>query len=335
MKRKRGFVSIGFVSLIVTMMGILPAAGICADRVTLNWASMLPKSSTETIAYQKLFIDRVNEKSKGQVVINYRGGPEVIGQFDLGAAVQKGIIDIATVSVGFYEALVPGNGAAMLSEVTPQDERKPGGAYSYLDEMHGKAALKYLGRAAPSSDLFFFCYTKKKVMTQKDFSGFRIGCSTGSRSAVEGWGATVTNVKIADYYNAMERGLVDAVAGVPLDVWVSLGAHEVTKYVIDHPYYVSTAVAIMNLNSWNKLSKELQSVFNEAMVQYEKDKIPLELKQREEARQKMINAKIEFYKLAPEVAGWYFKTAYTASWEYQQKRFPDVTPKLKELLMKK
>jgi TRAP-type C4-dicarboxylate transport system substrate-binding protein len=334
MKLKRWIVLFGWLTLVL-VIGALPSPGSCADQITLNWASMLPKTSTETIAYQKLFIDRVNEKAKGQVVINYRGGPEVIGQFDLGAAAQKGIIDIATVSVGFYEALVPGNGAAMLSELTPQDERKPGGAYYYLDEMHSKAGLKYMGRAAPSSDLFFFCYTKKKVMTQKDFSGFRIGCSTGSRSAVEGWGATVTNVKIADYYNAMERGLVEAVAGVPLDVWVSLGAHEVTKYVIDHPYYVSTAVAIMNLNTWNKLSKELQSLFNETMAQYEKDKIPMEQKQREEARQKMINAKIEFYKLSPAVAEWYVSTAYKASWEYQQKRFPDVTPKLKELLTKK
>jgi len=334
MKMKRLVILLSCV-FFVAFLGVLPRNGMGADRITLNWASMLPKTSTETIAFQKVFIDRINEKAKGQVSINYRGGPEVIGQFDLGAAVQKGIVDIATVSVGFYEALVPGNGAAMLSELTPQEERKPGGAYSYLDEMHNKAGLKYLGKAAPSKDLFFFCYTKKKVLTQKDFSGFRIGCSTGSRAAVEGWGAAVTNVKIADYYSAMERGLVDAICGVPLDVWVSLGAHEVTKFVIDHPYYVSTAVVIMNLNSWNKLPKDLQNLFTDAMVEYEKEKIPMEQKQREEARQKMINAKIEFYKLAPEVATWYVKTAYSAAWDYQQKRFPEVTAKLKDLLTKK
>jgi TRAP-type C4-dicarboxylate transport system substrate-binding protein len=293
----------------VSVLGWDPSRGVSAERITLNWASMLPKTSTETVAYQKVFIEKINEKAKGQLVINYRGGPDVIGQFDLGAAVQKGIIDIATVSVGFYEALVPGNGAAMLSELTPQEERKPGGA--------------------------FFCYTRKKVTSQKDFQGFRIGCSTGSRAAVEGWGATVTNVKIADYYNAMERGLVDAVCGVPLDVWVSLGAHEVTKYVIDHPYYVSTAVAIMNLNNWKKLPKNLQDLLTETMVEYEKEKEVQEQKTRDEARQKMINTKIEFYKLAPAVADWYVSTAYKAAWDYQQNRFPEVTPKLRELLIKK
>ena len=334
MRSKRLLTVLSCLSLIL-LAGGLPSKGICADPFVMNWASMLPKTSTETIAYQKVFIDKVNEKAKGQLVINYRGGPDVIGQFDLGSAIQKGIIDIATVSVGFFEALVPGNGAAMLSELTPQEERKPGGAFAFLDEMHNKAGIKYLGRAAPSKDLYFFVYTRKKVTTQKDFQGFRIGCSTGSRAAVEGWGATVMNVKISDYYNAMERGLVDGVAGVPLDVWVSLGAHEVTKYVIDHPYYVSTAVAIMNLNSWKKLPKNLQDLLNESMIAYEKEKIVLEQQTREDARQKMINAKIEFNKLTPPAGDWFVKTAFSAGWDYQQKRFPDVTPKLKELLIKK
>ncbi len=334
MRKKALLTSLVCVSLILAT-GVLPTRAISADQITLNWASMLPKTASETVALQKLFFDKVNEKAKGQLVINYRGGPEVIGQFDLGAAVQKGVIDIAMVSVGFYEALVPGNGAAMLSELTPQEERKPGGAYDYLDQMHQKAGMKYLGRTAPSKDRFFFTYLNKKITTQKEFSGFRIGCSAGARAAVEGWGASVTNVKITDYYNAMERHLVDAISGCPLDVWVSLGAHEVTKYVIDHPFYVSTAVAIMNLNSWNKLPKNLQNLLTDAMIEYEKEKVGVEQKNREEARQKMINAKVEFYKLSPPVAEWYVSTAYKAAWDYQQKRFPEVTAKLKELLTKK
>lgn len=334
MRSKRLLTVLTCISFIL-LAGVLPSRVFCADQIVLNWAGMQAKSASETVTLQKLFFDKVNEKAKGQMVINYRGGPEVIGQFDLGSAVQKGVIDIAMVSVGFYEALVPGNGAAMLSELTPQEERRPGGAYYYLDEIHQKAGMKYLGRSAPSKDRFFFTYVNKKVITQKDFTGLRIGTGTGARAAVEGWGATVTNVKITDYFNAMERSLVDATAGCPLDIWVSLGAHEVTKYVIDHPYYVSTAVAIMNMNSWNKLPKNLQNLLTETMVEYEKEKIGVEQKGREEARQKMINAKVEFYKLSPAVSEWYVSTAYKAAWDYQQKRFPEVTTKLRELLTKK
>ena len=333
MKAKKLLIALSCISFIL-LIGTRPSRVICAERIVMNWASMLPKTSSETIDFQKMFVDKFNEKAKGEIVINYRGGPEVIGQFDLGAAVQKGVVDMAFVSVGFYEALAPGIGAAMLTQLTPQEERKPGGAYYYLDELHNKGGLKYLGRAAPSREPFFFTYLNKKVTMQKDFVGLRIGCATAARPASIAWGASVSPVKISEYYSAMERNLVDAIAGCPLEVWVSLAAHEVTKYVIDHPYYKSTAVTIMNLNSWNKLPKNLQNLLIETKAEFEKDIIPANERRREEARQKMINAKIEFYKFSPPIADWFISTAYKAAWDYQQSRFPEATAKLKELLTK-
>jgi len=44
---------------------------------------------------------------------------------------------------------------------------------------------------------------------------------------------------------------------------------------------------------------------------------------------------VEFYKLSPEVDKWFIETAYNAAWESQQKKFPDVTQKLRELFLKK
>ena len=54
----------------------------------------------------------------------------------------------------------------------------------------------------------------------------------------------------------------------------------------------------------------------------------------QELRAKIAGSGVKFYKLEPDVAEWYLKTVYDAAWEYQQKRFPEVTPKLKELLSK-
>jgi TRAP-type C4-dicarboxylate transport system substrate-binding protein len=322
-------------SLMIVAMGALPPWANCAEKIVLSWAGFLPKTVSENVDFQKLFVDRLSEKTKGELVINYRGGPETISQFDLGMAVQKGVIDFAFAPVGFYEPLVPGIGAAMLSELTPWEERKPGGAYYYLLELHKKAGMYYLGRGAPSREPFFFVYLKKKVETQKDFVGLRIGTGTGALAACRAWGTSVTPVKTAEFYNAMERNLVEGVAGFPLDVCVTLGVHEVTNYIIDHPFYVSTAAVFMNLNSWNKLSPKLQNLITETMSEYEKEKMEMEGKRRAEARQKIIAAKVQFYKLSPPVADWYLKTAYDAAWEYQQKRFPEVTSKLRELLLKK
>ena len=43
---------------------------------------------------------------------------------------------------------------------------------------------------------------------------------------------------------------------------------------------------------------------------------------------------IEIITFSPEDAKRYTDAAYKAAWEYQQKRFPDVTPKLRELYTK-
>ena len=51
-------------------------------------------------------------------------------------------------------------------------------------------------------------------------------------------------------------------------------------------------------------------------------------------KSKIAESGVEFYKLSPDMADWYLKTAYESAWQYQQKRFPDVTPKLKQLFSK-
>jgi TRAP-type C4-dicarboxylate transport system substrate-binding protein len=297
---------------------------------------MLPKTAPQIIDFREMFIEKVNERAKGEMVINYRGGPEIIGQYDLGVAVQTGIVDLAVNALGFYEPLVPGIGAAMLSTRTPQEERAPGGAYYYLVELHKKGGLYYLGRAVPGpeGEFLFYVFLRKKTEKPQDFVGLRLGSGTAARAAVLGWGATASPVQISDYYTAMERNLVDGIAGSTLHAWVTMGAQEVTKYVIDHPFYQGIGVAIMNLNTWNKLPKHLQNLIMDSMIEFEKWKVVAEKKRSNEARQKMIDSKVEFYKLAPPVADWFIKTAYNAAWEYHQKKFPEATSKLKELLSK-
>jgi TRAP-type C4-dicarboxylate transport system substrate-binding protein len=331
-------------------MGFLPVLGcICflimafvtspgpafAEPVVLQWVSILPKMSPETRAFQKYFVDRVNEGARGELVIKYRGGPEAIAPPNIATAVHKGVADICTVFVGFYEVIVPGIGALMLTDYTPQEERRPGGIYDSLVEIHKKGGLMYLGRASPSVENFFYTFLNKKVTKPEDFKKLKLGSGPAARAAAMAWGSKVTPIRgVADYYPGMERGLFDGVPSCPLITWVALGCQEVTKYIVDHPYYQSTVSAIMNLDSWNKLSSPLQKLMIETMNEYSKYVIPEHTEDLTKARKKAIDAGVEFYKFSPEVADWFLTTAYDAAWEYQQKRFPEVTPQLKKLLKK-
>ncbi len=308
---------------------------IYAQKIELSWISFTPKDNPEATAINKFFISRVNEKAKGELFIRYRGGPETIPPFDQGKAVQKGVVDIAIVPVGFYEPIAPGVGGAMLTQISLEEERKPGGAYDYLNELHKRGGLFYLGRGNPSEEFFVLNLRSKKILRKEDFIGLKIGTATVARACTTAWGATVVSLSMQEYYSAMERGLVDGISSCPITQWVAQGCHEVTKYTVDHGYYQSTLAVIMNLDRWNKLPKHLQNIIMESIIQSEKDCREHDKKERAHAREKMIKAGVEFYKFPPDMAKWFIETAYNAAWEYQMKRFPDVTPRLRELLSKK
>ena len=311
-----------------------PSKAICAEPIVLKWASYLPRNNPETVALQKFFFDRINERAKGELVIEYRGGPETIPGQGLGSAVHKGVVDIAQIIIGFYEAIVHGVNALMLTELTPQEERISG-THDFIVQLHKENGLMFLGRGSPSEERFFYTFLNKRVEKPEDFSKLRIGSGTAARAATIAWGAKVIPVRgVGDYYTSMERGLYDGVSSCPLPTWVALGCHEVTKYIIDHPYYKSTIGVIMNLDSWNRLPKHLQNLMTETMIEYPRYYAEMHTKEFAKARKLAEDAGVEFYKLKPDVADWFIKTAYDAAWEYQQKRFPEVTLKLKKVLTK-
>lgn len=331
MKRKKLLTAFGCISIII-MAGIFPLSGVCAEQIELGWVSIVSKeNNAEMQAFDRAFIQRVNEKAKGELFIKYRGGPETIPAFDQGKAVQKGVVDIANVACGFYEPIAPGVGGAMLTQVSLEEERKPGGGYDFLNELHKKGGLFYLGRGTPA-DEYFALVLRKKVMKQQDFAGLRIGTATVARACTEAWGATVVSVSMDEYYTAMEHNLVDGLSSAPLTLLVSAGIYEVTKYVVDHGYYQATLAVIMNLDKWNKLPKHLQNLMMECMIQSEKEMRAYYANLKAQAKEKMVKSGIEFYKFPPDMAKWFLDTAYNAAWEYQMKRYPEVTPKLRQMI---
>lgn len=327
------------VVVIIVLMGLLlfPLGGTAsAAEIKLYWVSFLPRSLPETRDFQTLFVDKVNERAKGKLKIIYRGGPEAIPPTDVANAVQKGIIDMCTTTVGWYEAVVPGVGALMLSDYTPQEERTNTAFMNYVEKLHAAHGLYWLGRASPTKGKFFYIFLNKKVEKPEDFKKLKLGVATAARAAAKAWGATVTPVKISDYFTAMERKLVDGIPGCPIVTWVALGCNEVTKYVLNYQFYQSTATALMNLKSWNKLPGDMKKMMYDTMGEYYGARMNANARRLKAARKKMLDSGVEFYKFAnPKDGAWLMMTATEAGWKYQHERFPEVTDQLEKFLRKK
>jgi TRAP-type transport system periplasmic protein len=327
---------VGFVCAAVAVIGLQPVFAQQttpkAETVTLNFGAFVPSSDREMVNFNKAFITKAVELSKGRLAFKFRGGPETFATIDLPKVTQSGILDFSLNLVGVLETIVPGIGGLVLSRIPVEEERR-NGTYAYVDELSRKGGLHFIGRTSPVTDLQFFnLFLNKKVERPEDFKKLRIGTTTACRALTEAWGATPVNLIMNDYYTAMERGTVDGISSAPLDVWVSQGNQAVTKYVAQPGYLQSSSIVAMNLNTWNKLPPDLQKVINDAMIYSEKECAALRVEDKVKALQKLKEAKVDVYNLSPDVAKWLVDTAYESTWAYQIKRFPNETPKLKTLL---
>jgi len=327
------WIAVACSALVALMIGVQPAsAQQKTEPITLNWATFVPGSHPEIIGFTKGFVNKAVELSKGRLAFKFRGGPETFATPDLPKVTQSGIVDFSVNLAGVAEMVCPGVGATILSRISVAEERR-NGTYDYMDELCVKGGLKYMGRNGTSKDLqFFSLFLKKKVEKPEDFKKLKIGTVTAARALTEGWGAAVVNLQMVDYYTAMERNTVDGVASSTLTNWVSAGCQAVTKYLALPGYFQSSVFVMMNLNTWKKLPPDLQQVVTEAMIHSEKYNEDLNAEDTAKALQKVKDAKVEVYNVPPDTAKWMIETGYAATWAFQQKRFPDVTPRLKTLL---
>jgi TRAP-type C4-dicarboxylate transport system substrate-binding protein len=324
---------VGCLAVVIAMAGVQPAlAQQKVEPITLNWAAFIPGSHPEIIGFNKGFISKAVELSKGRLAFKFRGGPETFATPDLPKATQSGLVDFSVNLAGVAETVCPGVGATILSRISVDEERR-NGTYAYMDQLCNKGGLHYMGRNSPCNDLqFFVLFLNKKVEKPEDFKRLRIGTVTAARALTEGWGAAVVNLQMTDYYTAMERNTVDGVSSSTITNWVSSGCQAVTKYLVQPGYLQSSVFVMMNLNIWNKLPPDLQQVIHDAMVYSEKLNGEFWGEDRAKSIQKLKEAKVEIYNLSPDTVKWFVDTAYESTWAYQQKRFPDVTPRLKQLL---
>jgi len=300
-----------------------------AKPITLNFVSFVPLSyETAFKGFKRMFIDKVHERAKGELVINVRGGPEVIRSFDLGVAVQKGTIDMATIPAAFFESLVPGADSTKLSIYTAWEERE-NGIYEYIRDMYKKAGFYYLGRGEATKSEYFMLGLNKKVEKPEDFRKLKLGGSTAFHGLYKRLGAKVTTLAIPEYHSALERKVVDGVA-TGVGVFVTAGLFDIMPYAVGHRFYRSTVAVPINLNTWNKLPKHLQELLTECMAQYEKDYYVFDEKWSS-SKIKAAEAKgLKLLYFPPDMANWFLESANEGSWDYAMERFPgDVIPKLR------
>jgi TRAP-type C4-dicarboxylate transport system substrate-binding protein len=240
---------------------------------TLKMVTVDPSTST-TVSAVPIFLKLVEEKSAGQLKVDWIGGPEITPGKKQPAAVQKGVVDLSVAWA--YVLHVPAFRVAHLSLLTPAEERKSG-FYDFLVGEFEKKGFRYLGRTTSGTP--YVLVTTKKAEKPEDLKGLGFRTSGIYEPIIERAGGKKVKVASPEVYSALQQGLID-VRPAPMATVTASRLYEVLKYWVGPGFFpAGNTVLAMNLKAFNGLPPDLQKVLLDAMEETEHQLIAV--KQRE------------------------------------------------------
>ena len=324
-------------SLVVMVSLIFAGDAVLASSpkpIKLKLIGNLPKSSASNNVLWWV-IDDVKKRSKGALIIEYIGGPEVIGPFDQAKAIQRGVADMGYMYAGSYTNQVRAGDFLTISQLSAAEERKVG-FIKIFKSHHEKVGMVYLGRGENNKqDYTIFAFQSNKMLKKpEDFAGLKIGAvSPTTNELIKELGASVVLLKFPDVYTAVSTGVVDAF-WLPITTSWGIGLPKVTKYYLDHTFYRSNMVFLANPKSWNRIPKHLQDMVEDSIIEWENKLPSVYGGWIERDLKKAVGAGMKIIKFSPEDAKRFTTQAYGAAWRRMNSKIPDLVKKFRPILTK-
>lgn len=293
-------------------------------------AVTLMAPTNEVVKFVKILADRVNKKTNGALTIDVIGGPEAIPRNNQAEALRNGVVDMAAIAAGDYAAMVPAINAWVATQVPSIIEERKRGFYEFMAPLHAQAGLYLLGSSmANQPRLLVF---KSAVQGRDDLKGLKVRVPATYRDYITKLDMVALNLPLEEVYTSMERGLVQGAHNTLSDI-LDTSLYEVAKYWIEPGLNVGRMPILVNLNSWNKLSPELQDALKSAMVELEPEIVDSFSKYATGAFKTMTDNGMKPITFSKADAQWLLDMYYEPRWEETKAKIStDVYNRLRELL---
>ncbi|RID90846.1 C4-dicarboxylate ABC transporter substrate-binding protein [Gemmobacter lutimaris] len=278
------------------------------------------------------FVDRVNERGKGVVQINVRGGPEVVPNPQLGTAQQSGLIDMMNAPAGLYLEIVPEGEVFSASAIKPWEARENGG-WDAIDKIYQeKGNAKLLAHVDAGAGFWLWTVDEPKLTEDGllDFSKLVIRASPLYKQFFESLGAQMIVQPAGDVYTSLERGVINANA-YPSIGYKAFGWDKFTRYRVEPGFFHLDVLISMNLDKWNSLSDESRKILNEVAIEYERESYDAIAKEDEESRAAMEAEGMKVVEMTGAGRDKFLAEAAKASWDRMKDRDPTHVEELRKL----
>ncbi len=306
----------------------LSTTNVWSGPVVIKAITAFPKNHLNNDPVQ-IFVDKVNERAKGKIKIDWIGGPEVIKTFDQIHALKAGTIDMLLYyPFGYMKPLMPESWAKGLTELAEWEERKTGAFELWQEIFEKRVNAKYIGRF--HNLVPFMVFSNKNIQKIEDFKGMKMRVMPLYIPFLKALGAAPVTLPPSEIYTSMERGVVDGFMWPNVGM-TSFGLQEVTKYVVEPGVFQMEPATMINMDKWKKIPKDMQELIMEVMRDMEYiATMRNELIVRKEDRIRK-EAGMKTIQLPPEEAKKFVKICYDKTWEYVTGMAPEYAPKLRKL----
>jgi len=301
-------------------------AGIVAGTTTVASLAQAEQTITavhafpETLIYTQSFlsfVDAVNAAGEGIIQIEVRGGPEAIGMFQQPDAVRDGIVDMVYTPGSFYGGALPEKDALVASNLTAIETRENGGI-ALIDEIHReRMGVMYLGWF--DSGVCYNLWTRNEPTFDADgnleVDGLRLrGNAVYNAFFTNYLEAQVIDLPTGDVYAALQNGVVDATGWTQIGL-IDLRWNEFLNYRIEPCFFSTDLGVIINLETWDSLTPEAQTVLQDTAIQHEIDSVNALRDKRDEDFAALDEAGMQVVELEGEARANYLSAARTTTWE--------------------
>jgi len=235
--------------------------------VELTYANFLASGNPYEVIFNYVFTEAYN-RSNGTVKITYYPGGTILGQADMLDGIINGVADMGYVQ--------PADNKSAFPEISMIEQP---GLYFASSPAINNALMEYIATYQPAelSEIKVLsctggtkgaiCQNGNPVHVPSDLAGKTIRATGTMAKAVTAFGASPSDIAIADCYESIRQGVVDGIMTLRGAVY-TWNLTEVLDYGMDYPLYNNTGFFIMNLDVWNSLSENqqnaIQSAFDDA-----------------------------------------------------------------------
>lgn len=354
MKKKKLLALLGGICLVLILVA-LPFMSACAKPapapapapvapIELKATIFIPPMVPDMKPWADM-LERITERSNGELVIECLGGPEVIPSNDQPEAVRKGIIDMCSIPPTRYPGLNPVFEMLACAEIEPAEQRVRG-TLDYINELHHEVGLHVTGYSMysplqydkPPYGTAHVLLLLERADSPAELAGRTIGPGDVSQQEffMKDLKMVACPMKSSEAYSAMERGLLEAIiwplSDIPPNHW-----EEVGKYIIDRSLLrLASVFSLINYERWKSLPKHLQDLIMEEQIRLENEIIPAYKKEgTAESYEIMLAAGVEFITWSEEDTKWFIETEHKRGFERAMRNAPeDQGEKMYKLLIK-